>query len=245
MNIETACTVLGIHVVTNRSEMIKLAHAAFRRAAAHVHPDRVAYQPAVDSKSAEEHYALLAEALTVVKKTFEVAPPRTRTDHQPVRSVITERPVCVINLRLTPEDMVSCTEPRFFKLAYEDACNHCVRTGKYRMEGSRCFDCNGYGKLQGIGTLPGTPETICQSCLGTGNQFCELPCPRCKGKQGIRFDVCVEVSAGVALPIGACVHEIEVTKDSFYSKIIVRVVPKLPEPSADGSLRPSSTPETI
>ncbi len=245
MNIETACAVLGIHAVKDRAETVRLAHAAFRRAALCVHPDRVAYQPALDPKSAEERYAVLAEAITVVKKVFEAPPPIARAIRPPPRSVIAKKPVCVVNIRLHPEDMTPRSEPRLFNLPYEDACNYCVRTGLYRMEGSKCLECAGAGKRQVFGARPGAPKPVCQKCLGTGNLFCELPCPQCKGTRGIRFEVCFEVPAGTALPLGMCVHEIKAAKDSFYSKIIVRVAAMLQAPSPNDSPPPSSTPETI
>ena len=245
MNIETACTVLGISIVPDRAEMIRSAHSAFRSAVRNIHPDRTSHLPVADVQKTQEQYATLAEALAVVKKVFDTPPPRPRPTQTSTCSVGEKNLMCVAKLRLCPEEMAASPEDRSFLVVYEDACAHCVRSGKYRIESSKCLVCHGVGVFRAYSASSEIPASVCSDCLGTGNQFCEIRCPRCNGTRGVKVEVGFGVPAGTPLPLGKRVHEFPVGKDSFYSKGIVRVELMRPEPTPAPQQPQSDKSETI
>lgn len=240
MNIETACTLLGVKMVADRAEMLRNAHSAFRKASRHVHPDRVAQNQGSDADAIQERFASLSEALQVVKKVFGTA----QKPVLPGRGIPYKAYICIAKLGLREEEMAPSPVARSFRVVYADVCTYCGCTGRYRMENTTCLSCQGVGVLRVDAVYSEGSTPLCAVCSGTGNQFCELPCPRCDGTKKVGVDLLVDIPAGVPLSHGQRVCEIPAAKGSFYSKVIVRVELKQPppqEPTAAETQDPSDT----
>ncbi|MGE0525533.1 MAG: J domain-containing protein [Bdellovibrionales bacterium] len=203
MEIQVAFKILEIQIQESLDETLHVAAEAFKRKALLYHPDRNRHLPPDEQTRCNEQFIRCSEALKCIRTTFgHLGPPRKDEPRvQPVTNA--KRPLCVVNLRLTAEEMAPCNEERVFELAYEDACFKCGRTGL-------C--------LKGSGDGQGDCSTRVWSAF-------DILCKACHGERKIRKNVTVRVPRWLVLEDGQQIMQFRIEEPTFYSGGVVRVRP--------------------
>lgn len=216
MNFQTACEILGIEIQASLQETLRAATEAFRRSAIQNHPDRILALSQKEQEVCNERFGFSLEALNVIKKTLSTFESPKREERHETRDVESKRPLCVVNLRLTPEEMEPCGGERSFEVAYEDACFVCNRTG-FRLETAPRFHCDPNPSSE-IGSADN--GLMCERERWNPLNFL---CSTCKGEKKIRKTVFVRVPRWLKLTDGQYIMKFQMEEPTIYSGGTVRV----------------------